>query len=308
VQPDENERRNPPGCQPSKGRNNHFEIISKQTIFLNLNETTVILNMNKIFLFALSLAFAGSIDAQQLDSIQSIDASAARQAVAVSDKYLFAIDNITVEQYDKTTGQKLKTWKDDSGALKHLNSGLVLDNKLYCAHSNFPEVPMASSIEVFDAETLEPVESHSLGIDIGSATWIDRHEGYWYIAFAHYSSGSGQEPGKDNRWTQLVKFTDDWQRVGAWIFPKALFERFGTMSNSGGFISKEGDIIITGHDHKELYRLAFPKMGYTLQWMETWPAPFEGQGIAVDPEDKAIIYGISRSQKKIIKAKLRDAR
>ena len=80
------------------------------------------------------------------------------------------------------------------------------------------------------------------------------------------------------------------------------------MSNSGGYITEGGDIIITGHDHKELYRLAFPKMGYTLQWIETWPAPFEGQGIAVDPEDKSVIYGISRSQKKVVKAKFRDFR
>lgn len=261
--------------------------------------------MNRVFLFVLCIAFGTTTGAQQLDSLQAFDAPAARQAVAVSNNYIFAIDNITIEQYDKTTGQILKTWKGDSGALKHLNSGLVLDNKLYCAHSNFPETPMASSIEVFDAETLEPIESHSLGIDIGSATWIDRFEGHWYIVFAHYSAGSGQEPGKDNRWTQLVKFTDDWQRVGGWIFPKDLLERFSGMSNSGGYITEAGDIIVTGHDHKELYRLAFPSMGYTLQWLETWSAPFEGQGIAVDPEDASIIYGISRSQKKIVKAKLK---
>lgn len=261
--------------------------------------------MIKILLLASSFALAGLVGAQQLDSLSSFDAPAARQAVAVSDRYIFAIDNITIEQYDINTGEKRITWKDDSGQLKHLNSGLVWNNKLYCAHSNFPETPMASSIEVFDPATLEPIESYSLGINIGSATWIDRYEGHWYIAFAHYSA-NGQEPGKDNRWTQLVKFTDDWQRVGGWIFPKAIFEKFGKMSNSGGYITDEGDIIITGHDHKELYHLRFPKMGYALQWVDTWPAPFEGQGIAVDLEDKAIIYGISRSQKKIIKARFRD--
>jgi len=263
--------------------------------------------MDKIFLIALCFLFARPISAQQLDSIKAFDAPAARQAVAVSDNFLFAIDNTTIEQYDKITGEKRHTWKDDSGLLKHLNSGLVWNNKLYCAHSNFPETPMASSIEVFDPATLEPIESYSLGIDIGSATWIDRYEGHWYIAFAHYSA-NGQEPGKDNRWTQLVKFTDDWQRVGGWIFPKAVFEKFGNMSNSGGYITDGGDIIITGHDHKELYQLAFPKLGYTLQWVDTWPAPFEGQGIAVDPEDKQVVYGISRSQKKIVKAKWRNAR
>ena len=264
--------------------------------------------MNRVFLFVLCIAFGATTGAQQLDSLQAFDAPAARQAVAVSNNYIFAIDNITIEQYDKITGQKLKVWKDDSGALKHLNSGLVRDGKLYCAHSNFPEIPMASSIEVFDPETLDHLESYSLGIMIGSATWLDYYEGHWYVAFVHYSQGAGQEPGKDNSWSQLVKFTSDWQRVGAWIFPKDLLERFSGMSNSGGYITEGGDIIITGHDHKELYRLAFPKMGYTLQWIETWPAPFEGQGIAVDPEDKSVIYGISRSQKKVVKAKFRDFR
>ena len=264
--------------------------------------------MKKFFLLCIGSFLCVSLAAQQLDSLQAFDAPAARQAVAVSEQYIFAIDNITIEQYDKTTRQKLKTWKDGSGALKHLNSGLVREGKLYCAHSNFPEIPMASSIEVFDPETLDHLESYSLGIMIGSATWLDYYEGHWYVAFVHYSQGAGQEPGKDNSWSQLVKFTSDWQRVGAWIFPKDLLERFSGMSNSGGYITEGGDIIITGHDHKELYRLAFPKMGYTLQWIETWPAPFEGQGIAVDPEDKSVIYGISRSQKKVVKAKFRDFR
>src|SRR5690606_4499185 len=266
------------------------------------------LAMKKIFLLCMGSFLSLFLSAQQLDSIMAFDAPAARQAVAVSDKHLFAIDNITIEQFDKATGEKRLSWKDDSGLLKHLNSGLIWEGKLYCAHSNFPEIPMASSIEIFDPESLKHLESHSLGIDIGSATWLDRYQGHWYVAFVHYSKGAGQEPGKDNSWSQLVKFTDDWQRVGAWIFPKELLERFSGMSNSGGYITEAGGIIITGHDYKELYRLAFPPMGYTLQWLETWPAPFEGQGIAVDPEDASLIYGISRSQKKIVKAKLRNAR
>src|SRR5690606_5791423 len=124
------------------------------------------LAMKKIFLLCIGSFLSVSLAAQQLDSLQAFDAPVARQAVAVSDKHLFAIDNITIEQYDKTTGEKRLSWKDDSGLLKHLNSGLVWEGKLYCAHSNFPEIPMASSIEVFDPETLAHLESHSLGIDI----------------------------------------------------------------------------------------------------------------------------------------------
>ena len=277
-------------------------------MYLKEQAKALFLAMKKIFLLCMGSFLSVSVSSQQLDSLQAFDAPAARQAVAVSDKHLFAIGNTTIEQYDKTTGEKRLSWKDDSGLLKHLNSGLVWEGKLYCAHSNFPEMPMASSIEVFDPETLAHLESYSLGIDIGTATWLDRYQGHWYVAFAHYSKGAGQEPGKDNSWSQLVKFTDDWQRMGAWIYPKELLERFSGMSNSGGYITEAGDIIITGHDHKELYLLTFPPMGYTLQWLETWSAPFEGQGIAVDSEDASIIYGISRSQRKIVKAKLRNAR
>src|SRR5690554_8071772 len=100
-------------------------------IFLRLNATSQNRNMNKISLIALCFLFAGPISAQQLDSLSSFDAPAARQAVAVSDNFLFAIDNITIEQYDKNTGEKRITWKDDSGQLKHLNSGLVWNGKLY---------------------------------------------------------------------------------------------------------------------------------------------------------------------------------
>lgn len=258
--------------------------------------------MQRLFFIFLCLVVVSPLSAQYLDSLEAFDTPVARQAVAVDGEYLYAIDNITIEKYDKSTGKTVKTWKDTSGTLKHLNSGVILNGKLYCAHSNFPEAPMTSSIEVFDPEELTPIESHSLGIDIGSATWIDWYDGHWYIAFAHYSN-TGKELDKDNRWTQLVKFNNDWQRIGGWVLPKELIERFGTMSNSGGFITSEGHIYLTGHDDKELYQMEFPSMGSALKWVNTLPAPFEGQGVSVDPTNGQVVYGISRSQKKIVKAR-----
>jgi hypothetical protein len=251
------------------------------------------------------LSLTGPLFAQQVDSLQAFKAPLARQAVAVDADFLYAINNTSIEKLDKLNGESIKIWKDTTNALKHLNSGIVLEGKLYCAHSNFPDSPMASSIEVFDPQNLQPLESHSLGIYIGSATWIDWHEGHWYVAFAHYSE-SGKEPGKNNHWTQLVKFNQQWERVGGWIFPKELLNRFGVMSNSGGFITQEGTVYITGHDNTELYQLEFPTMGYTLKWVNTISAPFEGQGIAQDPKDEKIIYGISRSKGQIIKGRIQE--
>src|SRR5699024_554558 len=122
----------------------------------------------------------------QVDSLLSFSASAARQAVAVDNEYFYAIDNRTIEKYDKSSGQLVQVWTDTSGFIQHLNSGVIYDGKLYCAHSNYPKLPMKSSIEIFDVRNLEHIGSHSFGIDVGSATWLDIYEGHWYVAFAHY--------------------------------------------------------------------------------------------------------------------------
>ncbi|NIR39319.1 MAG: hypothetical protein GWO22_26155, partial [Actinobacteria bacterium] len=53
---------------------------------------------------------------------------------------------------------------------------MVLDGKIYCAHSNYRYFPMTSSIEVWDADTLEHIGSHSIGIRLGSLTWLDKHD------------------------------------------------------------------------------------------------------------------------------------
>lgn len=256
-----------------------------------------------LLVLALGMVFPLTLSAQLLDSLEAFETPVARQAVAVDKKYLYAISNSMIEKLDKTTGKTVKKWKDISGDIKHLNSGVVIKNKLYCANSNFPGVPMASSIEIFDTKTLRPVESYSLGIYIGSATWIDRYDGHWYIAFAHYDN-HGDEEDKDNKWTQLVQFDDHWRREQAWILPEEINNKFSPMSNSGGFISSNGTLFLTGHDNKALYLLTFPRSGYTLKWENTIPAPFEGQGIAVDPEDPTIIYGIIRSRKEVVKVKL----
>lgn len=252
------------------------------------------------------IAFSVSIlYGQSIKVLQTYNAPAANQAVAVDENYFYAISNTTIEKYDKSTGELIHSWQDSTGIFEHLNSGVIKDGKLYCAHSNFPNIPMASSIEIFDPGSLEPVESHSFGVDIGSATWIDWYDGHWYVAFAHYDRFR-DENGKDNRWTQLVKFSPDWHRLEGWLLPADLLERFDGMSNSGGYITSEGKIYLTGHDYKEVYVLEFPDHGYTLRWTNSLESPFEGQGIAADPVNPGIIYGIIRSQKWVIKGKVSE--
>ncbi len=228
------------------------------------------------------------------------DAPSARQAVAVGKTHFFSIGNRWIEKYDKTSGRKLAEWRGaEDGPIIHLNSGILIDGELWCAHSNHPGVPMASSIERFDPETLEHTGSHSFGIFEGSATWIDRHDGAWWVAFAHYA-GRGGVPGKGPEWTSLVRFDDTWRRTGGWSYPSDLVARFAPSSNSGGIWGDDGRLYVTGHDDDAVYVLGLPRAGATLEWIETVPAPFAGQGISWDPSDPLALWGIVKATRQVV--------
>ena len=224
----------------------------------------------------------------------------ASQAVAVDNEHFYVINNSSITQHRKQDGRLIKRWQDQDSLIHHLNSGIVIDGRLYSCNSNYPEYPMASSVEIFDPETLTHVGSHSFGITNGSATWLDRYRGHWYVAFAHYT-GRGGEPNRDNRWTRLVRYDSAWRQRESWIFPPELIARFGTRSNSGGVITDDGRILITGHDAPEVYQLRFPDRGYQLRWEATYPVGSYGQGIAYEERgDSAYIYGIVRKENKVV--------
>lgn len=257
------------------------------------------------FFFFVTLAgFSKALGQSQPAIVKVYEVREAHQGIAVDDDYFYVINNRSITQHRKGSGELVKEWYDQDSVFVHLNSGIILDGQLYSCHSNYPEAPMASSIEIFDPETLTHTGSHSLGIQYGSATWLDRYQNHWYVAFAHYT-GRGSEPGKDNRWTQLIKFSNDWQAVEAWVFPKALLERFGTRSNSGGVIREDGSLLITGHDEAEIYVLQFPGKGYTLRWTDTLPVGSFGQGIAYEKKQgRGYVYGIIRDKNQIVVTKL----
>jgi hypothetical protein len=119
----------------------------------------------------------------------------ANQAVGVDDKYFYAVDNQTIAKYDKKTGVLVKKWKGEkNGPIIHLDSAMLMDGKIYCAHSNYSEWPMTSSVEIWDAETMEHTGNHSFGIRWGSLTWVDFYNGHWWMTFANYDKPYG--PGK----------------------------------------------------------------------------------------------------------------
>jgi len=111
----------------------------------------------------------------------------ANQGVGVDDKYFYAVDNQKIGKYEKKTGKLVGKWEGPKGGpIIHLDSAMLLDGKIYCAHSNYNEWPMTSSVEIWDAETMEHVGNHSFGINWGSLTWLDFYNGYWWATFANY--------------------------------------------------------------------------------------------------------------------------
>lgn len=230
----------------------------------------------------------------------------ANQGVAVDNKYFYGIGNYVVGKYDKTTGERVGEWVGlRGGATIHLNGGLIQDGQLVMAHSNFPQLPMASSLEYFDPMTVQPVKSLAMGIRLGSLTWAERKDGFWWACFANYND-QGTTPGFDNRWTYLGKFDDHWQMIESWIFPPQIVAAWGKSSSSGGSWGDDGLLYVTGHDEKELYVVRLPKMGVALDYVTTIAVPFEGQSWAWDRSAKGerIIYGISRALGDVIVARI----
>ncbi len=249
------------------------------------------------FLLLLLLSVANPLNAKVIDRF---DSPAAKQGVAIDEDAIYVISNFEIIKYDKTTKDQLAHWACEEGKpLIHLNAGTIHEGKLYCAHSNYPEWPMESSIEVWDTETLEHIESISLGVFVGSATWVVRHKYQWWMGFAHYS-GRGANPGQDNSWTQVIVLDDNWQRVRGYTFPKDIKERFGTRSNSGGDWGPDGRLYITGHDHKELYVMELPTGGSKLVHLDTIPAEIEGQAFMWDRTQEGHLYGIIKGNREVI--------
>lgn len=253
------------------------------------------------------MATSAPVQRWRAEEIRRIDAPEAAQAVAVDAAHLYGIGNHSIAKYNKRTGERVAAWECERGRpLIHLNSGVVRKGVLYSAHSNYPGVPMVSSIETWDVKSMHHSGSHSFGISAGSATWIDFHAGHRYVTFAHYGNRAA-EPGRDPRWTTLVQFDLQWRRLQAWVYPDDVMAKQGQYSISGGVFTPDGVMFCTGHDHPEIYALRFPEGGSTLALEDTFAAPLKGQGIAWDASSPGTLYGIDRPARQIVEIRVRPA-
>ena len=229
------------------------------------------------------------------EELRRFKAAEANQGVAVDAEFFYAIDNHAIGKYRKDTGARVGGWDGGKGGrIQHLNAGVVLDGRLYCAHSNFPKLPEESSVEMWNTATMQPVASHRFERSPGSLTWALPRGDEWFACFAHYKGAS--DPAR----SQVVRFDAQWQRLASWSFPAELIQRFAGSSASGGAFGPGGALFVTGHDAKELYVLGVPTTGAVLEWQATIPISAEGQAFCWDPVQTNLLYSISRRAKEVI--------
>jgi hypothetical protein len=240
---------------------------------------------------------------RMFEEIQRFTIVEARQGIAVDRDFIYVIDSQKIGKYSKTTGELILSWEDKDGQIIHLDSGVIVKGKLYCAHSNYPYLPMTSSIEIWDAQTLEHQESHSFGIWWGSCTWLDRFNGFWWATFAHYDKWK-PVTGKGTEWTTIIQMDDQWRRLQAWVFPGDVLDKFSPMSNSGGSWGPDSLLYCTGHDLPEVYAFRLPRMGSVLELVDILPVNILGQGIAWDRTQKNILFGIRREDNQVTVSRL----
>lgn len=223
----------------------------------------------------------------------------ARQGVAVDAQHFYAVVNSRIGKYRKADGVKVGEWVGDRVAIRHLNSCIADKAELICANSNFPQTPMASSIEIFDTATMRHVRSIPLGVRDGSLTWVERHNGRWWAGFANYDAPRGYL-GRTHRDTKITIFNDDWAEIGGYALPDSVLERLPPTSISGGSFGPDGLLYLTGHDAAELYVVRIPAQGPVMQHVATIPAPLEGQAWAWDRSAKRTIFGITRKKAEVV--------
>jgi len=243
----------------------------------------------------------------EAEPIATFPAAEALQGVAVDETHFYAVVNFAIGKYDRETGTRVDGWVGPRrGLIGHLNSCFAESGRLWCANSNHPEVPMASSVEVFDTAAMTHSDSHSLGLmDEGSLTWFVRFDNGWLAGFAHYNDETG-EPFKSNAYAGVHSFDGSWRRTGGWRLPPALVERMAPQAASGGAVGNDGLLYVFGHHEPELYVLARPAMGPTLLHVPTIDIDAEGQAFAFDLLDHRVIWTISRPNREVRSFRLPD--
>lgn len=149
----------------------------------------------------------------------------------------------------------------DRIAIRHLDSCVVAGAELIGANSNYPQTPIASSVEIFGAATLRHWRSVPLGVRDGSLTVAERDDGRWWAIFANYD---------------------------------------GAHSISGGSFGADGILSVTGQDAGENHVLGIPREGPVPKHVATIAATIEGQTWAWNRSNERTICAIRCSTGEVV--------
>jgi len=223
------------------------------------------------------------------------------QGVAVDEKYFYAISNTVILKCDKQTRKIIATWqanKEDKAYkhFLHMNSGTVVDEKLYCAHSRYSIDPNACTVEIWNVKNQSLTHERSIRMPRhhGSLTWLDRGPDLsWWMCYAVYGKHKNQQ-------TKLVRYQykdGKFMELENWYFPKEVVANWDNMSCSGGSWGPDGQLYTTGHDHSRAYVLKVDETN-ALRYVRTEKdMGFFGQGIAWDRfSEKPVLWGIDRNK------------
>lgn len=224
------------------------------------------------------------------------------QAVAVDENHFYAISNTRIEKCDKESGKVVEKWQANRKLatekhFTHMNSGVVIGGKLFCAHSRFPMAPNDCSVEIFDVtgEELRHLQTIDMLSKHGSLTWVDRRDdGTWWMCYAVYGK-------KNHHKTKLIQYSyedDTFIEKASYSFPAEVVTKWGSMSCSGGSWGPDDLLYTTGHDHAEAYVLE-PGPNSKLKYVRTEKnMGFYGQGIAWDRFTQIpVLWGIVKNKK-----------
>ncbi|WP_052480870.1 hypothetical protein [Gilvimarinus agarilyticus] len=233
-------------------------------------------------------------------TLNTFNAPEADQGVAVDDQYFYPVDNAVIGKYRKDNGEFVARWTGTrTRPVRHINSCYARDQQLWCANSNYSEIPIASSVEVFTTDPLQPHKSHSLGLtDAGSLVWFEHWQDGFIAGFAHYSKKGG-ESFKGSEYSSIVSYDDRWRRTGGWALPPSLVNMMAPYAASGGAIGPGGYLYLMGHDAPQMYVMGLPSMGPELVHLATIDLQAQGQAFSFDPAAAQQVWVIDRHAKKV---------
>ena len=220
------------------------------------------------------------------------------QGVAVDKDYYYCIFNTKVTKRSKKDGKLIAEWKADKSEsykhFSHMNSGIVIDGKLYCTHSN--KSTGKNTMEIWDVsgKNLKHIKTLRLKATIkshGYITWADKKsDGSWWVCYAVYGK-------KTNSNTLLLKCElkdGDFAEKKRWKFPAEVVKHWGRWSCSGGSWGPDGLLYTTSHDgyFSLVLKIDEGKLKYLRKEEKMG---FYGQGICWDrTEKKQLLWGIRK--------------